>query len=118
METKSDTSETIGKKALRPIWKGIPFFVVLLVILLIILPLGKKISAKKADLAKKQSKEKAVSKALTNVITMELIPAMIMEKISLPGIAKPWVSLEVVSEIRGKIVNKKAIVPISRWILN
>jgi len=109
METKSDTSETIGKKALRLIWKGIPFFVVLLVILLIILPLGKKISAKKADLAEKQSKEKAVTKALTNVITMELIPAMIMEKISLPGIAKPWISLEVVSEIRGKIVNKKVI---------
>jgi len=106
METNSDTNETIGKKILKLIWKTIPFFVVLLVILLIILPLGKKISAKKADLAERQSKEKVVTKALTNVITMELIPAMVMEKISLPGIAKPWISLEVVSEIRGKIVNK------------
>jgi len=109
METKSDTNETIGKKIRQLIWKGIPFVVVLLVILLIILPLGKKISAKKADLAEKQSKEKAVTKALTNVITMELIPAMIMEKISLPGIAKPWISLEVVSEIRGKVINKNII---------
>ncbi len=109
METKSDTNETIGEKIRKLIWKGIPFVVVLLVILLIILPLGKKISAKKADLAEKQSKEKAVTKALTNVITMELIPAMIMEKISLPGIAKPWISLEVVSEIRGKVINKNII---------
>jgi RND family efflux transporter MFP subunit len=107
MEVKSDIKESIGRKILKLIWKTIPFFVVLLVILLIILPLGKKISAKKADLAEKQSKEKAVAKALTNVITMELIPGMVMEKISLPGIAKPWISLEVVSEIRGKVVNKK-----------
>ncbi|MCK5837268.1 MAG: efflux RND transporter periplasmic adaptor subunit [Desulfobacula sp.] len=109
METNSDTNETIGKKILKLIWKTIPFFVVLLVILLIILPLGKKISAKKADLSEKQSKEKAVTKALTNVITMELIPGMVMEKISLPGIAKPWISLEVVSEIRGKVINKNVI---------
>ena len=59
------------------------------------------------ELAQKQANEKSDTKALTNVITMELIPAMVMEKLSLPGVAKPWISLEVVSEIRGKIVNKK-----------
>ena len=99
--------ETIGRKTLKLIWKIIPFITVLLIIGLIILPLGKKISAKKADLVEKQLKEKAVTKALTNVITMELIPAMVMEKLSLPGVAKPWISLEVVSEIRGKVVDKK-----------
>ena len=109
METKSDTKKTIERKILRLIWKSIPFFVVLLVIVIVILPLYKKILAGKADLAKKQSQEMSITKALTNVITMELIPGMVMEKISLPGVAKPWVSLEVVSEIRGKIVNKKVI---------
>ncbi|NOX33614.1 MAG: efflux RND transporter periplasmic adaptor subunit [Deltaproteobacteria bacterium] len=107
METKSDNSKKIGRKILRLIWRGIPFIVVLFSILLIILPLGKKISAEKAALAQKQSNEKAIPKALTNVVTMELVPSMVMEKISLPGVAKPWVSLEVVSEIRGKVVNKK-----------
>ena len=107
MKTKSDPAKTLGRKILRLIWKSIPFAVVLLVIGLIILPLGKKISAEKAELAQKQSNEKAVTKALTNVMTMELVPAMIMEKLSLPGVAKPWVSLEVVSEIRGKVVSKK-----------
>ena len=107
MKTKSDPAKTLGRKILKLIWKSIPFAVVLLVIGLIILPLGKKISAKKTELAEKQSNEKALAKTLTNVITMELIPAMIMEKISLPGVAKPWISLEVVSEIRGKIVTKK-----------
>ena len=109
MKTKSDPAKTLGRKILRLIWKSIPFAVVLLVIGLIILPVGKKISAEKADLAEKQSTEKAITKALTNVMTMELVPAMVMEKLSLPGVAKPWISLEVVSEIRGKVVNKKVI---------
>ena len=107
MKTNTDTKQTIIGKLLRLIWKIIPFIAVLLIIGLIILPLGKKISAKKTDLAEKQSREKAATKALTNVITMELVPAMIMEKLSLPGVARPWVSLEVISEIRGKVVNKK-----------
>ena len=107
METKPKSKKTIGRKILRLIWKTIPFVMVLFVIGLIILPLGKKISEKKLALAQKQSNETAIEKALTNVITMELIPAMVMEKLSLPGVAKPWVSLEVVSETRGKVVNKK-----------
>ena len=107
MEIKPNSKKIIGRKILRLIWKTIPFVMVLLVIGLIILPLGKKISEKKLALAQKQSNETAIAKALTNVITMEIIPAMVMEKLSLPGVAKPWISLEVVSEIRGKIVNKK-----------
>ena len=107
MKTESNINQTTGKKLLRIIWKSIPFLVVLLAILFVILPLGKRISSKKMELAQKQAHEKSETKALTNVITMELIPAMVMEKLSLPGVAKPWISLEVVSEIRGKIINKK-----------
>ncbi|MBC8440554.1 MAG: efflux RND transporter periplasmic adaptor subunit [Deltaproteobacteria bacterium] len=107
MKTNTDNKKPIIRKFLKLIWKSIPFALVLLVIGLIILPLGKKISAEKAELAQKQSNEKAVTKALTNVMTMELVPAMVMEKLSLPGVAKPWISLEVVSEIRGKVVSKK-----------
>jgi len=107
MESKSDHGKTLVKKIREFIWKSIPFITVLLVIGLVILPLGKKISAKKADLAEKRSREKTIKRALSNVITMELLPSLVMEKLSLPGVAKPWISLEVVSEIRGKIVTKK-----------
>jgi RND family efflux transporter MFP subunit len=107
MATKPASTKTLGRKILRLTWKSMPFIVVLLIIGLIILPLGKKISIKKTAFAQKQSSEKADTKALTNVITLELIPGMVMEKLSLPGVAKPWISLKVVSEIRGKIINKK-----------
>lgn len=106
-QTKSDPPETLQRKLLRLIWKILPFATVLLVILLIVLPLSKKISAKKADLAEQQSREKPAEKDLTNVITLALVPGMVTDKISLPGIARPWISLEVVSEIKGKIVDKK-----------
>ena len=107
MGNSPDSTQTISRKFLRLAWKAIPFVTVLLVIGLVILPIGKKISATKKALAEKQSREKAEARALANVVTLELVPAMVMEKISLPGVAKPWISLDVVSEIRGKVVNKK-----------
>jgi len=109
MKTQSNDGGTLKRKILRLIWKCIPLPVVLLVILLVVLPLNKKISQKKAALADQQSKKNTSEKALTNVITMELIPALIMEKLNLPGVAKPWVSLEVVSEVKGKIINKLVV---------
>ncbi|OGR13473.1 MAG: hypothetical protein A2277_11205 [Desulfobacterales bacterium RIFOXYA12_FULL_46_15] len=109
METKFNDTQKTGKKTLRLIWKIIPFLALMLIILLIVLPLGKKITEKKDALAENQSKGNAVEKALTNVVTMAIEPSLIMEKISLPGVAKPWISLQVVSEIRGKIVDKRAM---------
>lgn len=107
MKSKPDQKKKFSRAFLRFIWHSIPFVIVMLVIALVILPLGRKISTQKKDLARKQARQMKETKALTNVITMEILPDMIMEKISLPGVAKPWISLEVVSEIRGKITIKK-----------
>ncbi len=107
MNTQTKVSETVGVKILKLVWKAFPFVVTVLTVGIIILFLGSTITAKKEELAAQQSKENIVIKPLTNVVTLEIIPDMIMEKLSLPGVAKPWISLEIVSEIRGKIVNKK-----------
>ncbi len=102
----------IGKKPfflksfLRLIWQAIPFIGVLLVIVLVILPLSKKISAKKTDIEAQRMSQTGSHKALTNVTTLEMIPQVLKEKISLPGVAKPWISLEVVSEVKGKVTQK------------
>jgi RND family efflux transporter MFP subunit len=109
MESTPDTTPPFIRKILRLVWKCIPFFVVILVILFVVLPLYSRIESKKQALADIQSREKGEQKPLTNVVTLELVPAMIMEKISLPGVTKPWISLEVVSEIKGKIITKKAV---------
>ncbi|MBU1193354.1 MAG: efflux RND transporter periplasmic adaptor subunit [Proteobacteria bacterium] len=83
------------------------FIIVFVLILFIAISLGLLISAKKASLIKQQSSQISDEKALTNVVTMEILPKMIQEKITLPGVARPWISLQVVSEVRGKIVNKR-----------
>jgi len=107
MNTQSQVSETVVRKILKFIWKAVPFVVTVLIVGIIILLLGRTIAAKKAELAEQQSREQTVTKPLTNVVTLQIIPGVLKEKLSLPGVAKPWISLEVVSEIKGKIINKK-----------
>jgi len=106
MEAKQSHKKKFIRTILRLIWKSIPIITVILVVALVIFPLGKKISAKKANLAEKHSHQMKKEKAPTNVITMAMLPGMVMEKISLPGVAKPWISLQAASEVTGKIVTK------------
>ncbi len=106
MESTLHNKKSFGRKILRLTWNIFPFLIVALAILLIALPLGKKISSKKEALAKKQASQETSSKALTNVITMGIEPGLIQEKISFPGVAKPWITLEVVAEVRGKVTHK------------
>lgn len=107
MEAKPKQNKTKSGVFLGMIWHSIPFVAVMLVIALVILPLMGKISAQKADLAKQQLMQVKNARALTNVITMAVEPGLVMEKISLPGVAKAWISLHVVAEVKGKIVTKK-----------
>jgi len=107
METNPIQKKKFIRIFLRLVWKSIPIITVALVIALVIFPLSKKISAQKADLAQKQSHRMTAAKAPTNVITMKMIPDMVMEKISLPGVANPWISLKVAAEVKGKIDIKK-----------
>lgn len=108
MKTKSDNIIIkTGKTLLRLVLRCLPFAVVFLAAVLIILPLSKKISAKKTHLEQKKSRERTEKRKPANVVTMKIAPGMVMEKLSFPGTAEPWVSLDVVSEARGKVVSKK-----------
>ena len=111
METSSPpqpaTRLSFGRKILRLIWKVLPFIIVVSICFVIIVPMFSLMKAKKEALAQKQANETAIERALTNVVTLEIVPGLLQEKLSLPGVAKPWVSLDVVAEVTGKVVNKK-----------
>ncbi len=94
---------------LKILRKSIPFLVLLLVVFLVILPLGKKIRARKQAQAEARASQARTQAPLPNVATLRMTPKLIMEKLSFPGVAKPWVTLEVVSEVQGKIVQKRAL---------
>lgn len=107
MENLSEPEKTIKTRIKKMVLKSLPLIIVVLLILLVTVPLYFTIDAKQIALKVQQSQEKTSQKALTNVITMEIVPSLIQEKISLPGMAKPWISLEVVSEVTGKIIHKQ-----------
>ena len=86
--------------------KFIPFLILVLIIIAIVFPLSNKIKNKKQALILSQSEDQLTAKALTNIITFAPELSRLTEKISFPGIVKPWISLKVLAEIRGKIVEK------------
>ena len=90
----------------RRIWGAIPWLFLLLligIILLLIIRIGSKqasINTQKAQALKNKRPE-------INVVTMKLIPSPIYDRISLPGVVTPWVKLDILAEVRGRIVDKK-----------
>ncbi len=87
--------------------KALPLFIVISSVLLASFFLHSMILAKQDTIEQLQAQEKSSEKSFTNVVTMAVEPGLIREKINLPGQVKPWISLEVVSEVTGKIVQKK-----------
>lgn len=106
MQIKPGQARSGGNILKKLIIKAGPFLVVILVAGLAIFFLGLRISSEKSEFARRKALQKAETKPLTNVVVMRVEPSLIMEKLNFPGIAKPWISLEVVSETRGKIVTK------------
>lgn len=43
---------------------------------------------------------------LVNVVAMELTPRTIRDRINLPGIIEPWIKLEILAEVKGKVIKK------------
>jgi len=99
-KTKSNGSWT------RRIWGAIPWLFLLLligIILLLIVRIGSKqasINTQKAQALKNKRPE-------INVVTLEMVPSPIYDRISLPGVVTPWVKLDILAEVRGRIVDKK-----------
>lgn len=107
MKPRSRFWPTVKRTLLRLIWHGFPFVILALVVVFVIIPMGRKISAEKAELAEQQSRQVQETAEATRVITLEMVPEDLMERISLPGMARPWKSLEVVAEVAGRIMEKK-----------
>lgn len=41
-----------------------------------------------------------------NVVTLELVPSAIRDRINLPGTTEPWVKLKVLAEVHGKVIKE------------
>jgi len=94
------------RSLLQRLWGFLPTGIVILLVGVIFLLAGQIRSEGEVI------KEKAMAglrneRPAANVITLEMVPAPLQERLSLPGTVKPWKALNVVAEVNGKIVEKR-----------
>jgi len=41
-----------------------------------------------------------------NVVALELVPSTIRDRINLPGVIEPWIKLDILAEVKGKVIRK------------
>ena len=109
MENLKDNmqADSVKKKWIKRIWGALPavflLFLVLVVVLLFVRIKAEKEVIKADKLAKMKTDRPPI-----NVVALDLVPMPIRDRLSLPGIIEPWIKLEILSEVRGK-VTKKAV---------
>jgi len=107
MEYKKDNiqAESVKKKWIRRIWGALPALFLIFLLLVVALLFVRIKTEKEAIKADKLAKMK-MDRPPVNVVTLDLVPMPIRDHLSLPGIIEPWVKLEILAEIRGKITKK------------
>ena len=95
-----------SRPLLKRIWGFLPTLVVILLVGVIFLLSGR-IQSEGEVIKERTANSLRTERTPTNVITMEMVPAPLRERLSLPGTVKPWKGLNVVAEVSGKIVKKK-----------
>ena len=87
----------------KRIWGSLPALV-LIILLLVIAGLFVKIKGDAARLKAEKLAELHLERPPVNVVVQELVPGIIRDRINLPGVVEPWVRLELMSEVSGKVI--------------
>lgn len=95
------------RNLLKRLWGLLPAMFLIMLIVVIVMLFGR-IKSESEILEAKKKAELRQKQQDVNVVTLVLVPAPIRDRINLPGIVEPWVKLEVLAEVSGK-VNKKAV---------
>lgn len=103
MNPKEIEPQTRRGRILKKIWNILPLLFLMTTVVMIII-LFSVINTKKAKLAEAQAKALAHERPPTNVILMNVQPAIIRDRINLPGAIEPWTDLELLAKIKGEII--------------
>lgn len=95
-----------SRRWLRRIWGLLPTAVVILLVAMIAVLAGR-IQTEGEVIKARKAGEIRTAQPPTNVIAMALTPRTLKDRISLPGVVQPWISLELVAEVGGVIVEKR-----------
>ena len=107
MEYKKDDDQTesVKKKWLKRIWGVLPALS-LVFLLLIVVVLSVWIKAESKALKAEKLASLKQNRPAVNVVVLDLVPMPIQDRISLPGVVEPWVKLQILAEVHGKVTKK------------
>jgi len=94
--------ETTRAKTVYFIWNNLPRLVLLVMIVLIFILMGA-IKNKNSLIAANMADAISQEKPPVNVVTLNLSPTTITDRINLPGSIKPWTRLELMSKLNGTV---------------
>ena len=97
--------ETPARKWLRRIWGALPSLFLTALIVVVVMLFGR-IQSESKILEEQKKTQMRQKQPDVNVVTLELAPAPIRDRINLPGITQPWVKLDVLTEVSGKVAKK------------
>lgn len=97
-----------GNPWMRRFWGALPLLTVSVLIIVILIMLFWIVT--KAN-ATKEQQSNALRQELAPamVVTMEMIPGTIRERINLPGVVRPWIELDPVAEVSGIVADKRVV---------
>ncbi|MCI5166548.1 MAG: efflux RND transporter periplasmic adaptor subunit [Candidatus Electrothrix sp. GM3_4] len=99
----SPNPKTLRGKIVWFVLKNLPGLFFILILLGAALMIGQRVTEQRKAHEEELKNATAVENPPTNVVTLELRPTVLRDKISLPGLIEPWTKLELMSKIGGSI---------------
>ncbi|MCP3678647.1 MAG: efflux RND transporter periplasmic adaptor subunit, partial [Deltaproteobacteria bacterium] len=87
----------------RRIWGALPALTLLLLIIIIV-GFSVKIKGDAKRLKAEKLAEILLKRPPVNVVVQELVAGTIRDRVNLPGVVEPWVRLDLMSEIHGRVI--------------
>ena len=92
----------IQQKRPRKLSRFLPLLV-LLILIVLALVLGSRVNNEKSRLLEEKSNAVVQERPPVNVVVQEMAPALLRDRLNLPGMVEPWESLNILAEVRGMV---------------
>jgi len=90
------------QKRPRKLSRFLPLLV-LLILIVLALGLGSRVNNEKSRLLEEKSDAVVQERPPVNVVVQEMAPALLRDRLNLPGMVEPWESLNILAEVRGMV---------------
>jgi membrane fusion protein (multidrug efflux system) len=90
------------QKTLKKLSRFLPLLILLILIILAV-GLGSRVKNEKDRLLEEKSNAVVQERPPVNVVVQEMVPALLRDRLNLPGIVEPWESLNILAEVRGMV---------------